>query len=156
MRILLALVVVLPLAGCQTDQERMAEYKERKDALDDQTCRNYGAKPGTDIYIQCRMSEAQRRATAESTPRPSDREQQRQHRTAAPALPDAPAYEYSRASMHVARSWLLKPTRGQVSAGCPAASYRADINAMASTTSHPVMTSAATAPAVILTFSFVV
>ena len=34
--------------------------------------------------------------------------------------------------------------------------YRADRNAMASTTSHPVMTSAATAPAVIFAFSFVV
>jgi hypothetical protein len=39
---------------------------------------------------------------------------------------------------------------GQVSA----ASYRADRNAMASTTSHPVMTNAATAPAVIFAFSF--
>jgi hypothetical protein len=70
MRIFLALVVVLPLAGCQTDQERMAEYKARNDALDDQTCRKYGAKSGTDIYIQCRMSEAQRRTTAESAPGP--------------------------------------------------------------------------------------
>jgi hypothetical protein len=34
--------------------------------------------------------------------------------------------------------------------------HRAERNAMASTTSHPVMTSAATAPAVILAFSLVV
>jgi hypothetical protein len=35
-------------------------------------------------------------------------------------------------------------------------SYRAERNAMASTISQPVMTSAATTPAVILAFSFVV
>jgi hypothetical protein len=34
--------------------------------------------------------------------------------------------------------------------------YRADKNAMASTTSHPTMTKDATAPAVILAFSLVV
>jgi len=34
--------------------------------------------------------------------------------------------------------------------------YRADKNAMASTTSHPTITNEATAPAVILAFSFVV
>jgi hypothetical protein len=33
--------------------------------------------------------------------------------------------------------------------------YRMDIKTMASTTSHPTMTTAATAPAVILAFSFV-
>ena len=70
MRFILALVLVLPLCGCLTAQEEMAEAKSRNDALDDQACRGYGAKPGTDIYIQCRMSEAQRRTTAESAPGP--------------------------------------------------------------------------------------
>lgn len=61
MRIILVFALALPLAGCVTDQERMAEAKARNDAQDDQTCRGYGAKPGTDIYIQCRMQRQQTR-----------------------------------------------------------------------------------------------
>jgi hypothetical protein len=30
-------------------------------AKDDEVCRGYGAKPGTDIYVQCRMAQAQHR-----------------------------------------------------------------------------------------------
>jgi hypothetical protein len=44
----------------------MAEFKVRNDALDDQTCRGYGAKPGTDIYIQCRMQRQQSRDAGDS------------------------------------------------------------------------------------------
>jgi hypothetical protein len=58
---LLCLFLSLPLAGCLTPQERMAEAKARNDTLDDQTCQSYGAKPGTDIYIQCRMNRQQSR-----------------------------------------------------------------------------------------------
>jgi len=61
MRIFLAFVLALPLSGCLTQQQRMAEAKVRNDALDDQTCQSYGAKPGTDIYIQCRMQRQQTR-----------------------------------------------------------------------------------------------
>ena len=56
-----ALVLVVPLVGCLTDQERIAEFKARNEVLDDQTCKGYGAKPGTDIYIQCRMQRQQTR-----------------------------------------------------------------------------------------------
>ena len=34
---------------------------------DDQTCRSYGAEPGTQVYVQCRMlREAQRQAVISS------------------------------------------------------------------------------------------
>lgn len=76
MRVILALVLMLPLCGCLTQQDRMAEAKARNDTLDDQTCQGYGARPGTDIYIQCRMQRQQTRdagdnaiaAAAASTP----------------------------------------------------------------------------------------
>jgi hypothetical protein len=60
------LLLAVPLVGCQTNQERMAEFKARNEALDDQTCRGYGAKPGTDIYIQCRMQRQQSRDAADN------------------------------------------------------------------------------------------
>jgi hypothetical protein len=73
---LLALSLALPLAACMeytTQQE--AAYRQRIAASDDAICRSYGAKPGTDIYVQCRMAQAQQRATAEqaayNTPPPS-------------------------------------------------------------------------------------
>jgi len=65
-RLLALLLLAVPLAGCQTNQERMAEFKARNDALDDQTCRGYGAKPGTDVYIQCRMQRQQSRDAADN------------------------------------------------------------------------------------------
>lgn len=65
-RLLALLLLAAPLVGCQTNQERMAEFKARNDALDDQTCRGYGAKPGTDIYIQCRMQRQQSRDAADN------------------------------------------------------------------------------------------
>ena len=65
-RLLALLLLAVPLVGCQTDQERMAEFKVRNEALDDQTCRGYGAKPGTDIYIQCRMQRQQSRDAADN------------------------------------------------------------------------------------------
>ena len=65
-RLLALLLLAEPLVGCQTNQERMAEFKVRNEALDDQTCRGYGAKPGTDIYIQCRMQRQQSRDAADN------------------------------------------------------------------------------------------
>jgi hypothetical protein len=63
------LVLVLPLAGCQTDglliPDPFARSKAELAAKDDETCRSYGAKPGTDIYIQCRMTQQQRRDAAD-------------------------------------------------------------------------------------------
>ncbi len=42
------------LTGCMT-AEKIA-------ALDDGTCQSYGAKKGTDVYVQCRMAQDQTRA----------------------------------------------------------------------------------------------
>lgn len=68
---LFCLFLALPLVGCLgTSEAEIAAKKAELAAKDDETCRNYGAKPGTDIYIQCRMSEAQRRTTAEAVPGP--------------------------------------------------------------------------------------
>ena len=50
MRVVLAVVVGLGLAGCQTPEMKAAEQ-----ASNDQTCRSYGAKPGSDTYVQCRL-----------------------------------------------------------------------------------------------------
>lgn len=69
------LALVLPLAGCQTDLQEgqlfpspwvptkteLAAKKAQLAAKDDETCRGYGAKPGTEIYIQCRMQREQTR-----------------------------------------------------------------------------------------------
>jgi hypothetical protein len=66
MRIILALVLALPLCGCQTDQERMAEFKARNNALDDQKCLGYGARPGTDAYVNCRANLDSARTTADA------------------------------------------------------------------------------------------
>ena len=54
------LATSISLAGC-------AEYQAEQAALaanyDDAQCASYGAKPGTDAYIQCRMNlDNQRRA----------------------------------------------------------------------------------------------
>jgi hypothetical protein len=75
---LLTLVIALPLAGCQTDElfpnqfapskEMRAAKKAELAAKDDETCRSYGAKPGSDIYMQCRMTQEQSRDAAENAP----------------------------------------------------------------------------------------
>ena len=62
-----ALVVALGLLGlsaCNTVQPGRGELfmsKAEVEAKDDSLCQSYGAKPGTDIYIQCRMQADTRR-----------------------------------------------------------------------------------------------
>ena len=46
-KILVLLIAVLALAGCQT-----------REAYNADKCREYGAKPGTDAYTQCRATMA--------------------------------------------------------------------------------------------------
>ena len=51
------MVLALALAGCASSEERKAKWA----AEDDSTCQSYGAKPGTDAYVQCRMVQQARR-----------------------------------------------------------------------------------------------
>jgi hypothetical protein len=64
------LLLVLPLAACQADglpvllgpsKEEIAAKKAELAAEDDNICRSYGAKPGTDIYVECRVRRQQSR-----------------------------------------------------------------------------------------------
>lgn len=43
-----AFFLALLLAGCQTDQERIAK--------DDDQCQSYGVAKGSPAYVQCRMN----------------------------------------------------------------------------------------------------
>lgn len=73
---ILTLALALPLAGCQTEWPTLPAFGPTKDELaarkvvlaakDDETCRSYGAKPGSDIYIQCRMTQQQSRDAADN------------------------------------------------------------------------------------------
>jgi hypothetical protein len=76
MRILVVVGLSLTLAGCLPPEESLGNrmfgpskaeldaQRAKVDAKDDETCRSYGAKPGTDIYIQCRMAQVQHRDAA--------------------------------------------------------------------------------------------
>jgi hypothetical protein len=44
----------------------IAAKKAELAAADDATCKSYGAKPGTDIYVQCRMTQQQSRDAADN------------------------------------------------------------------------------------------
>lgn len=60
MRIVAVVVLGLSLGGCLTTEERIAE----RSAKDDQKCQSYGARPGTDAYINCRAQLDSARTTA--------------------------------------------------------------------------------------------
>lgn len=51
--------IIESTAGCAT---RVA----RREAADDAKCQGYGAQPGTDVYVQCRIGLDQIRATTEA------------------------------------------------------------------------------------------
>lgn len=69
---MLALLLALPLAGCfetaanstppPMSNEQLAAKKQELAAKDDEACKGYGAKPGTEPYVQCRMKLDQGRA----------------------------------------------------------------------------------------------
>jgi hypothetical protein len=67
-----AVVLIGLLNGC-SQYERPLE-REALDATvavgtnDDEFCRNYGAKPGTQSYVECRLTLSNQRAA--TTPRP--------------------------------------------------------------------------------------
>jgi hypothetical protein len=47
-----------PWALSKADREA---FQQKVAAKDDEVCRGYGAKPGTDVYVQCRMAQVQHR-----------------------------------------------------------------------------------------------
>jgi hypothetical protein len=56
--ILMVTASVLLLAGCSASREQLA-------ARDDAECLSYGAKPGSDAYVQCRAMKGQSHAAQE-------------------------------------------------------------------------------------------
>jgi hypothetical protein len=52
-RISIVLAFGMSLAGCA---EYQAERAAQISASDDAQCASYGAKPGSDVYVQCRMN----------------------------------------------------------------------------------------------------
>lgn len=60
MRVIAILAVGLMLGGCLGEEQRIAE----RNARDDQKCLGYGARPGTDAYVNCRAQLDSARTTA--------------------------------------------------------------------------------------------
>jgi hypothetical protein len=67
-------VLSLTLAGCfeaTSHPPGMGEVLMSKEHLatkDDAICRGYGAQPGSDVYIQCRVSQDRRRDAVRNAP----------------------------------------------------------------------------------------
>lgn len=61
LKTLTACTLALMLAGCVSPQQQAA----RQEVSDDAGCRQMGARPGTDIYVQCRMFKQQQRTQKE-------------------------------------------------------------------------------------------
>lgn len=59
MRVMAILALSLSLGGCITD-DLIAE----RNARDDQKCQSYGARPGSDAYVNCRAQLDSARTTA--------------------------------------------------------------------------------------------
>jgi hypothetical protein len=59
------LAIALALAGCAANNQpgrfELFSSKDETDAKDDAICRQYGAKPGEPVYIQCRVAQDERR-----------------------------------------------------------------------------------------------
>jgi hypothetical protein len=65
-KFILLACLALPLAACQTIEERQAEI----DRADDARCQQYGAKRGTPGYTQCRLEIDRNRAIEAQSRRP--------------------------------------------------------------------------------------
>jgi hypothetical protein len=69
---LLGLVLAIPVTGCVTDglpfgfptQAQLEAKKVELAAKDDEVCKSYGATPGSDVYIQCRIAQVRHRDAA--------------------------------------------------------------------------------------------
>jgi hypothetical protein len=64
-KISVVVAVFMLLSGCAEYRARMAAQQAAAqaqiDAQDDATCRSYGAQPGSDTYVACRMNMANNR-----------------------------------------------------------------------------------------------
>jgi hypothetical protein len=62
------LLAGLVVAGCYETPGtgELLMSREDKDAKDDAACRRYGAVPGTDLYVTCRMQQDQTRASVKA------------------------------------------------------------------------------------------
>jgi hypothetical protein len=63
MRFAVAMLLLLALAACAGDvanQARLVETQHAHNIEDDNACRAQGINTGTDLYLQCRTSMAQR------------------------------------------------------------------------------------------------
>lgn len=60
MRFVAILALSLSLGGCLTDEQLIAE----RNAKDDQKCQGFGARPGSDAYVNCRAQMDSARTTA--------------------------------------------------------------------------------------------
>jgi hypothetical protein len=58
-----ACVLAITLSGCVTGGPHSPEVA----AADDRECQSYGAKPGTDQYISCRVTKNQQHEAAMAT-----------------------------------------------------------------------------------------
>lgn len=63
MKRLVVVVIGVALSGCAGIKEHFAEK-------DNETCQSYGAQPGTDIYVACRMKQQELREEGMSSPGP--------------------------------------------------------------------------------------
>lgn len=73
-------LAALPLASCLADPHTQSIWdrtpgagevfmtNEEKAAKDDAICKGYGVEPGTPTYIQCRMTQDQRRDVNRNAP----------------------------------------------------------------------------------------
>jgi len=57
MRFFVLGIFCLAMCGCAPTQQQIAAQAQNDDA----TCQSFGAKIGSDAYIQCRMSQQQQR-----------------------------------------------------------------------------------------------
>ncbi|SDS77279.1 hypothetical protein SAMN05444158_3151 [Bradyrhizobium canariense] len=60
--LLVAVVSATSLAGCMTRDQQIAAVNTR----DDQKCLGFGARPGTDAYVNCRAQLDSARTTADA------------------------------------------------------------------------------------------
>nr|QDF38263.1 hypothetical protein FJN17_12170 [Bradyrhizobium symbiodeficiens] len=90
MRVVAILALSLSLGGCITD-----DWAAERIARDDQKCQSYGARPGSDAYVNCRAQLDSARTTAnaiDSAAAPVPIPTSDAPKLPPPVIPCAPAY----------------------------------------------------------------